>query len=211
MDEFDPPTQRDVTSELPDASRLGALLEEFRPRLRRMVELRMDPRLRARLDASDVLQEAFTEVARRLPEYRREPKLPFFVWVRFLTGQRLLRLHRDHLRTERRDAGREVRQAPGGAPEASAATLASAIAASGVLSPSQDAAHGEQLERLRQALEELGAADREVLVLRHFEHLSNREVADVLELSEPGASLRYTRAAERFREVLRRFVGDPSA
>ena len=91
-----------------DLASLGALLEQYRSRLRRMVRLRLDPRLQGRVDTSDVIQEAFLDAARRLPDYVREPKAPFFLWLRFLTGQKLLELRRRHLGAELRDAGREV-------------------------------------------------------------------------------------------------------
>src|SRR5262249_40071997 len=91
-----------------DAQQWGALLERHRKRLRRMVTLRLDQRLQGRLDASDVIQEAFLEASERLPDYLRQPTMPFFLWLRFLTGQKVLQLHRQHLGTHMRDAGREV-------------------------------------------------------------------------------------------------------
>lgn len=187
-----------------DPARFGALLQEMRARLRRMVELRMDPTLRARLDASDVVQEACTEAVARLPAWLAKPDMPLHLWVRFITGQKLAQLHRRHLGTGKRDAQRE-RAAPedDGAPEASAVALADAIAESGVLSPSGVAIRDERLERLRAALATVKAEDREILVLRHFEQLGNADVARLLGLSEPGASLRYMRAVKRLREIVR--------
>src|SRR4051812_32354157 len=91
-----------------DTAALGELLAAHRRRLRRMVRLRMDPRLQGRVDPSDVLQETFLEAAQRLADYVRDPRMPFFLWLRFLTGQRLLTLRRRHLGTEARDAGREI-------------------------------------------------------------------------------------------------------
>jgi RNA polymerase sigma-70 factor (ECF subfamily) len=88
-----------------DRQGLGALLERHRKRLRSMVALRLDQRLQGRIDASDVLQEAFLEVAARLPDYLRQPPMPFFLWLRFLTGQKLLELHRHHFGAQMRDAG----------------------------------------------------------------------------------------------------------
>src|SRR5256885_14580557 len=110
-----------------DTAALGALLEEHRKRLRRMVRLRLDPRLQGRVDPSDVLQEAFLQAAQRLAQYLREPKLPFFFWLRFLTGQKLLELHRRHLGAEARDVGREVSLYHGAMPEASSACLAAQL------------------------------------------------------------------------------------
>jgi len=183
-----------------EASTLGSLLGEYRPRLRRMVQARLDPRLRGRLDASDVLQEAFVEVTERLDDYRASPKLPFFLWVRFLTGQKLLELHRRHLGAAKRDVRRE---APGEAPfpEASSISLVGLLRSQGT-SPSSAAMRAETAEHLRRALDRMNRVDREVLVLRHFEQLTNDETALVVGLSKSGASLRYLRAAKRLKEAL---------
>ena len=122
-----------------DPAALGSLLEGHRRRLRRMVKLRLDPRLQGRIDPSDVLQEAYLEASRRLAEYLRDPKLPFFLWLRFLTGQKLLALRRQHLGTQARDAGREVSLFHGAMPEASSACLAAQlmgkITATGLYAP----------------------------------------------------------------------------
>jgi RNA polymerase sigma-70 factor (ECF subfamily) len=172
-----------------------------------MVEIRLDPRLRGRLDASDVVQEACGEALRRLPDWLDGEDMPLHLWLRFLTGQKLIQLHRHHLGAEMRDPGREVSLERGGAPDASSATLASAIAESGVLSPSGVAVRAEVADRLRAALDTMKPEDREVLVLRHFEQLSNGDVARILGLSAPGASLRYLRAAKRLREILAEISG----
>ena len=190
-----------------DPSRFGEFVEQHRERLRAMVRLRLDPRLSGRLDASDVVQDACAEAVKRLPEWLDGEDMPLHLWLRFLAGQRLMQLHRQHLDAAMRDAGREVSLERGGAPDASAATLASAIADSGALSPSGVAVQAERVERLRAALESMKADDREVLVLRHFEQLSNGDVAQILGLSEPGASLRYMRAARRLREIVEEISG----
>lgn len=193
--------ERDETAGM-DLQAIGRSLESFRGRLRCMVKLRLDPRIRARVDTSDVIQESFAEVIARLPEYRRSPKMPFFLWVRFLTGQKLLQIHRRHLGTHQRDAAREVPLTYGGAPAASSAVMASAIAESGLTSPSGAAMKREHLASLETALDELHGIDREVLVLRHFENLTNTEVAHVLDLTEAAASARYWRALKRLRSLL---------
>lgn len=190
-----------------DPARLGEFVEQHRERLRAMVRLRLDPRLSGRLDASDVVQDACAEAVKRLPEWLDGEEMPLHLWLRLLTGQRLIQLHREHLGAAMRDAGREVSLERGHAPDASAATLASAIADSGALSPSGVAMQAERVERLRGALELMKPEDREVLVLRHFEQLSNGDVAQILGLSAPGASLRYMRAARRFREIVEEISG----
>ncbi len=181
-----------------DPSRFGEFVAQRRARLRRMVELRMDPRLRGRVDASDVVQEACVEAIERLPQWLDGEAMPLHLWLRFIAGQKLLQLHRHHLGTAMRDLARE---------DASAATLANAIAESGVLSPSGVASRDEVAARLHVALDSMKAEDREVLLLRHFEQLSNADVARLLHLSPPGASLRYLRAANRLRDILAEFSG----
>src|SRR6516165_7700485 len=107
-----------------DPERFGALLEQSRPRLRRMIALRLDPRLHGRIDPSDVIQETYLEASARLAEYLRKPTMPFFLWLRFLAGQKLVTLHRRHLGVKMRDAGREVALGRGRLPEGSSAVLA---------------------------------------------------------------------------------------
>src|SRR5262245_11467760 len=155
-----------------DTAALGELLEGHRRRLRRMVRLRLDPRLQGRVDASDVLQEAFLEAAQRLADYLREPRMPFFLWLRFLTGQKLLALRRRHLGAEARDAGREISLHRGAMPGASSACLAAQLLGK-VTAPLQAAIRAEMKVRLQEALNGMDPLDREVLALRHFEQLDN--------------------------------------
>lgn len=177
------------------------LMSEHWPRLRRMVALRMDPRLQGRIDPSDVVQESYIDAARRLPEYVQHPTMPFFVWLRWLVGQRLMEQHRRHLGAQARDASRDVSLYHGAFPEATAADLAANVL--GELStPSQAAIRDEQIKRLQEALESLEPIDREILVLRHFEQLSNGEAAQVLNLDKSTASKRYTRALVRLKDLL---------
>jgi RNA polymerase sigma-70 factor (ECF subfamily) len=184
-----------------DPSHFGSVLADFRDRLRRMVDLRLDPRLRARLDASDVVQEACVEAVERVSDWIDGETMPLHLWLRFITGQKLIQLHRLHLGAEMRDARREV-PLYGGAPDASGVSVASAIADSGALTPRAAALGAEAIERLRTALESMKREDREVLVMRHFEHLTNGDVARLLGLTSGGASLRFMRAAKRLREIL---------
>jgi RNA polymerase sigma-70 factor (ECF subfamily) len=186
-----------------DAKALGQLLESYRPRLRMMVRLRMDRLLQTRVDASDVLQEAFLEASSRLDEFIRNPAVPFYLWLRTITGQQLLAAYRRHCGTQGRDARREISR--GGAfPEANSGALAAHLVACAT-SPSGVAMQGELKDRLEQALDELDAMDREIIVLRHFEELTNSEAAQVLDLKPSAACNRYVRALERLRQVLDRF------
>lgn len=182
---------------------LGDLLEKHRGRLLRMVELRMDPALKARIGASDVLQEANIEIASRLDAYLENPRMPFFLWVRFITAQRLLKLRRFHVGAQKRSARREVSaDAPLG-PSASAVALVDHMIASGV-TPSLAVAEDEYRRQLLQALDGMNPMDREVLVLRHFEELSNLDAARSLGIQPDAASKRYIRALERLAAVLKR-------
>jgi RNA polymerase sigma-70 factor, ECF subfamily len=134
-----------------DREALNALLERDRARLRRMVEVRLDTRLQARIDASDVVQEAYLEVAERLDEYLRDPKLPLFLWLRLVVGERLVRLHRQHLGAQVRDAAREVSLYRGSLPAASSAALAAQLLGRHT-SPTQAVLRAERILRLQDAL-----------------------------------------------------------
>lgn len=183
-----------------------ALLADHHDRLRRMVALRLDPRLAGRVDPSDVLQDTYLDAMAQLPAYLREPKLPLFLWLRFLTGHHLGRAHRHHLGTQARDAGREVSLCRGPMPEASSAMLAAHLLGKEAR-PSEVAMLAERKLRLQEALNCLDPLDREVLALRHFEQLSRAEIAKVLGVSEAAAGKRHLRALERLRSQLARSPG----
>ncbi|MEL6716660.1 MAG: sigma-70 family RNA polymerase sigma factor [Planctomycetota bacterium] len=185
-----------------DPEAVALLLEDFRVRIARMLTVRMDPRLRGRLDASDVIQDTFIEVQQRIGDYRRRRDMPFFLWVRFLAGQKLAQMHRKHLGASQRDARRELPDVLKKVPGATTATLAGALMSSGV-TPSEVAMRMEDEQRLIHVLDELRELDREVLALRHFEGLSNLEVAQLLGIEPSAASRRYVRALARLQEKLR--------
>ncbi len=189
-----------------DPQAAAELFERYRDRLRRMVRLRLDRRLQGRVDASDVLQEAFVDVAQRVGEYAQKPSIPFFLWVRFLTGQRLLQIHRQHLGTQMRDAGHEVSLYRGALPQATSVSLAAQLLGK-LTSPTQAAMRAEMQIRLQEALNSMDPLDREVLALRHFEELSNNETAEVLGIQKSAASNRYIRALKRLKEILASMPG----
>jgi RNA polymerase sigma-70 factor (ECF subfamily) len=189
-----------------DPAALGALFAHYRDRLRQMVRLRLDRRLAGRLDASDVLQEAYLDVARRFPEYATAPAVPFYVWLRALTGQRLIDLHRQHLGAKMRDAGQEVSLYRGALPQASSASLAQQLLA-GWTSPTQAAVRAEMQLQLQEALNSMDPMDREVVVLHHFEELNNVETAAVLGIEPAAASKRYLRAIRRLKAILDQVPG----
>jgi RNA polymerase sigma-70 factor (ECF subfamily) len=180
---------------------LAALWERYRGRLRQMIRLRLDRRLQSRVDPSDVLQEAYLDLAARLPDYARDSPMPPYLWMRLVTGQRLMQIHRRHLGAAIRDADREISLYQGALPQASTASLAAQLLGH-LTSPSQAAARAERQLQLQQALNAMEPVDREIIALRHFEELSNGEAADVLGLSKGAASKRYVRAMIRLQAAL---------
>jgi RNA polymerase sigma-70 factor, ECF subfamily len=180
---------------------LTELFSRHRERLRRMVQIRLDARVQARIDASDVIQDAYLYVAQRLDEYLRQPTLPFFLWLRLVVGERLTTLHRHHLGTQLRDAGREVSLYREALPAASSAALAAQLLGKHT-SPTQAAVRAERLLRIQEAINLLDGLDREVLSLRHFEHLTRAETAKVLGIEESAAAKRYIRALKRLKSTL---------
>jgi RNA polymerase sigma-70 factor (ECF subfamily) len=166
-----------------------------------MVQLRLDRRLQGRLDTSDVLQEAYLEFSRSLANYLRDPKMPFFLWLRMITGRKLQAIHRRHLGTQARNATREISLHRGALPEASSVSLAAQLLG-GYTSPSEAAVRAELQIRIQEALNSMDLLDREVLALRHFEQLSNVEIAEVLGISEAAASNRFVRALKRMKKIL---------
>jgi RNA polymerase sigma-70 factor (ECF subfamily) len=189
-----------------DQEAAAELFDLYRDRLRRMVKLRMDRRLQGRVDPSDVLQDAYLDLARRLNEYAANPAIPFFLWLRLLTGQRLLALHRRHIGAQMRDAAQEVSLQHGSLPQASSVSLAEQLLGE-LTSPTQAAIRTEMQLRLQEVLNAMEPLDREVLVLRHFEELSNHETAAVLGIQKSTASNRYIRALKRLKDALSSLPG----
>src|SRR3954470_11362033 len=184
-----------------DPQALAALFDRFDDRLRHMVRLRLDRRLAGRLDTSDVLQEAYLEAHKRFGEYLRDPAIPAFLWLRLVTGQALTDLHRHHLGARMRDAGLGVSLHRGSLPQASSVSLAELLLGR-LTSPTRAAQRAEMQLRLQEALNRMDPVDREVLVLRHFEELSNAETAQALGLEKTAASNRYIRALRRLKDIL---------
>jgi RNA polymerase sigma-70 factor, ECF subfamily len=184
-----------------DESALAVLFDRHRERLRKMIRLRMDRRLSGRVDSSDVLQDAYVNLKKRLDEGTRDASLPFFLWLRMITGQTLTDLHRHHLGTQMRDAGREISLHRGSMPQASSVSLAAQLFGK-LTSASHAAIRAEHKLIVQEALNGMDPIDREVLTLRHFEHLSNDETALVLDLTKSAASNRYIRALKRLKDIL---------
>lgn len=178
----------------------GALLQRHRARLRRMVELRMDPRLAARVDPSDVVQDALAEADARLDIYMRDRPLPFYPWLRQLAWDRLADAHRRHVRAARRSVTREDANSFG-LPDNSALELAGRLVGTGA-GPSELARREEMRLIVRAALEQLSERDRELLVLRHLEQMAVKEIAALLGVSEGAVKTRTLRALRRLRTLL---------
>jgi RNA polymerase sigma-70 factor (ECF subfamily) len=189
-----------------DRDALAELFAHYREPLRRMIMLRIDHRLGSRVSPSDILQETYVDAMKRVPHFFENPEMPFFIWLRWIAGQRLVEVHRQHLGARMRDAGLEV-SLQQGYPAAASSTCLAAQLAGGLTSPSRAAIRGEMVAQLEAALDHLDPIDREVLALRHFEELSNNEVAALLGIQKAAASKRYVRALERLKATLAEIPG----
>jgi RNA polymerase sigma-70 factor (ECF subfamily) len=189
-----------------DQEAWGRLLARHRQRLHSMVSLRLDRRLAGRIDPSDVLQEAFLAATLQLKDFAAERSMPVFLWLRLVAGQKLAGLHRHHLGKQMRAAGREVDLYQGTLPQASSAALAARLMGHET-APSEAAMRAELVLRLETALNTMDGLDREVLVLRHFEQLTNNEAAQVLDIQPAAASKRYIRALQRLKDILKSMPG----
>ena len=188
-----------------DRSALSAVLQAYEPQLLRMIQLRLDPTLRRRVEPDDILQEAFLEAVRRFDEWNADPRCPFLVWLRLTCAKSLATAQRTHFGAQKRDVGRE--QVIVDRPSISAANAAEYFVASQT-SPSQAATREEMHALLLRALEDLDEIDREILILRNFEELSNEDAAAELGIEPGTASKRFARALVRLRPALRALEKD---
>ena len=189
-----------------DREALLALFAGEEPRIRRMVELRLEPSVRRRVDPADVVQEAWIDATARFEAWCARDALPFHVWLRLVAAEALARVHRQHLGAHMRDALREAR--PDSRPSISADALAAAFVTSET-TPTQAVRREEVRKRVLDALSELDEIDREIVALRHFEGLSNEEAASELAIEPAAASKRFLRALGRLRPTLKAL--DPGA
>ena len=188
---------------------LGLLLNEHRDKLNRMIRCRMDRRLQGRVDPSDVLQEACVEAVKRYSEFQQQTKMPFYLWLRFLTLQQLMIVHRKHLTVKMRSITSEDRIVGDLLTAPNVAALAEMLSGT-ITSPSSAFQRKELQVRLHAALDALDPKDREILALRHFEQLNTVESAQVLDISEGLASTRYGRALRKLLAVLKELFGSES-
>jgi RNA polymerase sigma-70 factor (ECF subfamily) len=176
------------------------LLDQHREPVRRMINLRLDPALARRVDASDIVQDVLLEASRRLADYLKNPVMPFHLWLRHIAKDHVIDAHRKHRQAQRRSLDREQSIRPALADQSSLDLAAAFIDQE--LTPASAAIREEMQRRLQGALKAMDDDDREMILMRHFEQLSNQEVAAVLELTEAAASMRYLRAIRRLRALL---------
>jgi len=191
-----------------DAQAAGSLLERHREALRRMIAMRLDRRIQGRVDASDVVQDVLIDANRRLQMYLDNPTMPFHLWLRHLARDRIIDAHRRHRASARRSVDREQPAVVPARLDHSTVELVAQLRDE-QLTPAAAATMRELEQRFALAVEQLEEQDREVVLMRHFEQLSNQEVAQALGLSEPAASMRYLRAMRRLRKLLA--ASDPGA
>jgi RNA polymerase sigma-70 factor, ECF subfamily len=184
-----------------DASAAGQLLNRHRDALRRMVELRLDRRIQQRVDASDIVQEVMIEANRRLQNYLEDPVMPFHLWLRQMAKDRIIDAHRRHRGSVKRSVDREQAMVAPAALDRSTIELAAQLC-DAELTPAAAATMQELQRRFQAALGTMEDADREIVLMRHFEQLSNQDVAQTLGLTEPAASMRYLRAIRKLRKLL---------
>jgi RNA polymerase sigma-70 factor (ECF subfamily) len=184
-----------------DAQALAELFTRERERLWRVIHFRLAEPLRGRLEPDDVLQEAFLAASQRLKHYAESPATSPFIWLRMIVNQTLVDLHRQHLGAQRRDAAREVHLDATGYVEATSASVAIQLIGA-FTSPTGAAARADTLALVQTAIEQMDPIDREVLALRHFEELTNSEVAEALGIEQKAASIRYVRALRRLKGIL---------
>jgi len=174
---------------------LARIYASNQERLERIVVFRMDPRIRRRIDAADVLQEAYLEMDRRLHDYVADPKVSVLIWMRQRVLQKLIDMQREQFR-DKRDVNKEQQPAANWNSGNTSLSVNAFLAAS-ITSPSQFLIRNEDVLQLQSAMDSLSDIDREVIALRHFEQLTNQQVAEVLSLSTTAASNRYIRALNR--------------
>ena len=197
----------DIIHHGPNRSGFNEILVKYRSRLKKVIAMRINLQLQGRLDASDIIQDAYIEASRTLDTYLAEPKLPVYLWLRHLVGEKLIQAHRFHLGAKKRQADREI-SIHAKMPSANSHSIAAQLVG-GFSTPSQAAIRNENKRKLMEALEKMDEIDREVLVLRHFEQLTGRETAAVLDMSHEAIKKRYIRALEKLERSMA-FLDDTS-
>jgi len=184
-----------------DSQAVNRLLEKHRGPVRRLVEMRLDKKVQRRVDVSDVVQEVMVEASGRLEKYLNDPGMAFHLWLRQIAWDHIIDTYRRHRVSAKRNMDREQPMTAPAGQDNSTAELAIQLC-DPAMTPAAAAMQHEITKRVEAAIERLNDQDREVIIMRHYEHLSNLEIAEVLKLNPPAASMRYLRAIRRLRELL---------
>jgi RNA polymerase sigma-70 factor (ECF subfamily) len=184
-----------------DASAVNQLMDRHRNSLRQLIRMRLDHKIQKRIDVSDVVQDVLVEANRRLQRYLADPAMPFHLWLRQIAKDRIIDAHRRHRVSAKRSIDREQQLVAPRGYDQSSIQLASLLGDSR-LTPAAAALQKEMARKVEQSISKLDEKDCEVIVMRHYEHLSNQEIGQILGLTEPAASMRYLRAIRRLKTIL---------
>jgi RNA polymerase sigma-70 factor, ECF subfamily len=184
-----------------DVGAINRLMERHRDSLRRIVQLRLDQQIQRRIDVSDIVQEVLVEANRRLQDYLAQPVMPYHLWLRQIAQDRIIDAHRRHRASAKRSVDRERPLAIPAADDHSTMELAAQLAGR-ELTPAAAATQAEMAKLVEAAIAKLPDQDCEIIIMRHYEQLSNQEIAQALGLTEPAASMRYLRAIRRLKELM---------
>src|SRR5204863_1576986 len=184
-----------------DQEAVNRLMDRHRDSLRRMVQLRLDQRIQKRIDVSDIVQDVLVEANRRLQDYLATPVMPYHLWLRQIAQDRIIDAHRRHRASAKRSVDKERPLAVPAADDHSTIQLAAQLAGHEI-TPATAAAQAEMAKVVEAAIAKLPDQDCEIIIMRHYEQLSNQEIAQALDLTEPAASMRYLRALRRLKELI---------
>ncbi len=192
-----------------DASAVNHLMDQHRNSIRQLIRMRLDQKIQRRIDVSDVVQDVLVEANRRLQRYLDEPIMPFHLWLRQIAKDRIIDAHRRHRVSAKRSVDREQQLAPPRGYDQSSIHLASLLG-DDRLTPAAAAVQQELAQKVEAAIAQLDERDCEIIVMRHYEHLTNQEIGEALNLSEPAASMRYLRAIRRLKKMMTEQMPDDS-
>ena len=184
-----------------DESAVNQLMDRHRNSLRQLIRMRLDHKIQKRVDVSDVVQDVLVEANRRLQRYLSDPIMPFHLWLRQIAKDRIIDAHRRHRVSAKRSVDREQQLVAPRGYDQSSIQLASMLR-DGRLTPAAAALQKEMARKVEQSISKLDEKDCEIIVMRHYEHLTNQEIGQILDLSEPAASMRYLRAIKRLKQVM---------
>ncbi len=199
---FDSETEPEIARAAADPELLNQLFQTHRPRLKRMVQFRMNRRLQGRIGGSDIVQDALVDAAKKFKQYADDPQIPFYLWLRHLTALKLAGIHRRHLDTQTRDARQEVPLDEECLPEVDSAVLAAGLIGK-VTSAYLAAIAAERSDALQKILDEMSSFDRELITLKHFEQFTIAEVSQLLHMPKATVGRYYLNAMKKLRYILK--------